>query len=836
MNLINQTIFSSATFAYDIPLKRHEIYNVCMNQPMKIISDGIWTPENGAIPSESAFTVLELQIVTIFVVTQGFHFILKRLGIPYFVSQVMAGFLLGPSIPTGPFEKYKKMLFPFGSPDILNTLTGLGYSFYLFINSVQMDLSLITKTGKKGWVIAVSSYGISIFVGFIMLIFFLPTWQELLNEDVSSVLPVVIISQSGCSFAVISSLLNDLGILNSELGRLALSIAFITDLAGGIGAGFGADFLKSLNLDFSIRLTNMVAFFIYLIFAPLLGRPAMRWVVKNTPEGKPVSKTYIYAIVVLFLGLGFFAGYFNQPFLVGAVILGLAVPEGPPLGSEFVSQLELFSNWFLTSIFVTCSTMKVDLKQCDSLSFVMVICFFVIMVYLIKLVVCMGICRYCKMPFTDGFCLALILSCKGVVDICSYVLVYDTMSQNKGTIAVTIISVLLMGTTSRLGVKALYDPSRKYAGYQKRNIMTLKNNHELRVVACIHKPFHMNHIKNMLQLCSPAPENTLVADIVHVMELVGRSNPIFIAHKLQHKVGSSHNYSGELIVAFDLFERDYAGFATANTYTAISPTTLMHEDVCYLALDKNAALIVLPFHVKWGGDGSIESEDSNIRALNSKVLERAPCSIGILVNRGNCGFSSKSYKVAMIFLGGPDDREALCLAKRFLKNPENQLFVYRLLAHDHNISDWEHMIDNEELREVRGAYFKLENVTYEERTIEDASETTCFIKDIANKFDFIVVGRRNGVKTSQTFGLENWTEYSELGVVGDLLASPDMETRASILVVQQQQSSLCHDDRELVVSKPDEGLEKSLTMLVHVMKERRPEKKVLEVGTLLDLG
>jgi len=124
------------------------------------------------------------------------------------------------------------MLFPFGSPDILNTLTGLGYSFYLFINSVQMDLSLITKTGKKGWVIAVSSYGISIFVGFIMLIFFLPTWQELLNEDVSSVLPVVIISQSGCSFAVISSLLNDLGILNSELGRLALSIAFITDLAG----------------------------------------------------------------------------------------------------------------------------------------------------------------------------------------------------------------------------------------------------------------------------------------------------------------------------------------------------------------------------------------------------------------------------------------------------------------------------------------------------------------------------------------------------------------------------------------------------------------------------
>jgi len=207
-------------------------------------------------------------------------------------------------------------------------------------------------------------------------------------------------------------------------------------------------------------------------------------------------------------------------------------------------------------------------------------------------------------------------------------------------------------------------------------------------------------------------------------------------------------------------------------------------------IGQKCTLIILPFHVKWGGDGSIELEDSNIRAFNSRVLERAPCSIGILVNRGPSAFNSANYKVAIVFLGGPDDREALCLAKRFTKNLGNRLFVYRLLAHDHDISNWEHMIDDEELREVRGTYGKLENVTYEEKTIEDASQTTVFIKDIANKFDFIVVGRRYGMRSSQTFGLENWTEYSELGVIGDLLASPDMETRASVLVVQQQSTAV----------------------------------------------
>ncbi|KOM51901.1 hypothetical protein LR48_Vigan09g056000 [Vigna angularis] len=785
----NQTLFSSVMLLHEVPSLGFEVYNVCVNHPMKIISDGIWTQHGSALPTQYSYTMLELQILIIFVVTQGFHFILNRLGVPFFVSQVMTGFLMGPSVPTGPLEKYKKMLFPFGSPDILSTLSSLGYSFYLFLNSVQMDLSLITKTGRKAWVIGLCCYGIPIVVGCGSMGLSNSTWKRILGEDISA-LPVVFISHSSCSFAVISWLLNDLRILNSELGRLALSAAFVNDVAGGLWAGIGAAYFGRQNMSMSIRIRNVTAFLAYAIFILLIGRPAMRWIVKRTPEGRSVNKGYIYAIIVVFLGLGYFAKFFGEPFLVGAVIFGLAVPEGPPLGSALVTQLELFSKWFLCSIFVTCVTMKVDLTKCNSLSFVIVISGVIIMVHLVRWLLCMGICRYCKIPFKDGFCLALILSCKGVVDICSYLLVYDAMVQKRTVVDVMIVSVLVLGTASRFGVKALYDPSRKYAGYQHRNIMSLKHS-ELRIVACIHKPWHSVHIKNVLEFCSPAPDNTLVAEILHLMELVGRSNPIFIAHKLQQSAGSSsYNYSGELIVAFDLFERDYLGAVTANTYTAISPVMFMNEDVCNLALDKNAALIVLPFHVKWGGDGSVESEDSNIRALNARILERAPCSVGILVNRGP-SFNSRRIRAAMVFLGGPDDREALCLAKRFVKDVDNSLVVFRLLAHDKDTSNWDHMIDDEAMREISGVHVNLENVRYEEITIGDASQTTFLIKDIANKFDFIVVGRRYGVRSSQTYGLEHWTEYSELGVIGDLLASHDTDTTASVLVVQQQPS---HED------------------------------------------
>ncbi|KAK7401012.1 hypothetical protein VNO78_12322 [Psophocarpus tetragonolobus] len=785
----NQTIFSSVAFLHEVPKMRRETYNVCVTQPLKIVSDGIWTSNEGSKPLESAFTMLELQIVIIFAITQLFHVILKRLGIPLFVSQVMTGFLLGPSIPIGPLERYKKMLFPFGTPDILSTVSSFGYSVLLFLNSVKMDLTLIKKTGHKGWIIAIATYFVPIIIGHLAILLFGTKWREMLGQDAIG-LPVVFMSHSGCSFAVISSMLNDLGILNSEIGRLALSASFVNDLTGSIFAGLGTAIVSSMKMKTYSRIINVVIFPAYIILIPLIGRIALRWVVKNTPEGKAVHKIYLCVIMALFIVFGYVAMFIRQPFLAGAVIFGLAVPEGPPLGSELVHQLELFSTTFLSSIFVTCLTMKVDLTKCDSLPLIGVICGVIIVVHIVRWMLCIGICRYCKMPLNDGFCLALILSCKGVVDLVSYILVYDSTAQSKRVIDVMVVSVLILGTISTYGVKKLYDPSRKYAGYQKRNIMNLKHNNELRIVACIHKPCHMNHIKNVLELCYPAHENTLVVDIVHLTELVGRSNPIFIAHKLQQTIGSSfNNYSGELILTFDLFERDYPGLATANTYTAISPVALMNEDVTNLALDKNANLIILPFHVKWGGDGSIESEDINIKSLNSKVLERAPCSVGILVNRGPSNINSINYKVAMVFLGGPDDREALCLAKRFAKNFDNMLFVYRLLARDHDMSNWNHMIDDEELRGVCGAHATFENVTYEEISLEDASQTTFFIKDIANKFDFIICGRRNGVRSPQTFGLEKWTEHLELGIIGDLLASPDTETKTSILVVQQQSTS-----------------------------------------------
>ncbi|XP_020229520.1 cation/H(+) antiporter 4 [Cajanus cajan] len=793
---INNTIFSSVVFdEYNSdPNRRYVLYNVSIEMPAKIVSDGMWgNTTYDALPNRATMPLLQFQIIIIFLITQCFHTILKGLGFPYFVSQMMAGFVLGPSLKIEALVPYKNMLFANGSEDILSLTSGMGYTMFLFLNAVQMDFSMITKTGRKVWAIALSSLTIPTIVGLSLSYKFMENLQKTFGEFNGEKFPVIIMNHTGCSFPVIASLLSDLQILNSELGRLALSSALVMDVISQIMTGLGTTISSSLRTDShdhelgkgpKLALYNALKFIGFVSVLIILVHLIMRWIVKITPEGRPVKKAYTYLVILMTLAAGLFGVFTNQTVLAGIVLLGLLVPEGPPLGSELIKQFELFNTWFLLPIFVTCCAMKVDISVHISGTLILVVVVVVVVVHLLKMLITIGVCHYCHIPKIDALCLAMLLSTKGVVDFCTQVFLFDSMLMSVEIVSMMAISVLVLGSIARIGVKALYDPSRKYAGYQKRNIQNLKPNSELRMVACICKPRHIMPIKNALDIFYPTTSNPLAVHVLHLMELIGRSSPIFISHNLQERVGLHYNFSKDVIVTFNLFEHDNAGTASVSTYTAISPLRFMHDDICYLALDKLACIILLPFHIRWSKDGSVESTDENVRTLNLKVLERAPCSVGILVNRPSSS-NACMKQIAMIFLGGPDDREALCLAKRTIKDCAYNLVVYHLASTESELS-WDKMLDDEVLKSVKGYHEKIDNVTYEKIIIEDPSKTTAFVSKIANQHDVFIVGRRNGIKSSQTAALENWTEFSELGVIGDLLASPDTNTNASILVVQQQ--------------------------------------------------
>lgn len=360
------------------------------------------------------------------------------------------------------------------------------------------------------------------------------------------------------------------------------------------------------------------------------------------------------------------------------------------------------------------------------------------------------------------------------------------------TFASATISVLLTDIITTRLVRYLYDYSKKYTGYQRRDIQHLAPNAEFRVLACTHRHDDALSAIKLLEMSNPTKESPIGAYALHLVELVGQASPILINHDLGQRASVSGFRSTEIVDAFHTFKELHPGLITMQAFTAMSLPRFMHDDVCSLAFNKLADLIILPFHRKWNQQGKLMLDSSVTRAMNRQVLDLAPCSVGILIDRHKMRRSSHNssvFRVAVIFLGGDDDREALAYGLRMAASPGIHLSVIRLMARDDIEEDeWETVLNTESLKEIKFQSSVQANVVYREEMAKDGSQTALTVNQLAEVFDFIMVGRRHREDSTLLSGLMEWCEFQELGPLGDMLASMDAKKAVSVLVVQQQKN------------------------------------------------
>ncbi|KAJ0007141.1 hypothetical protein Pint_30480 [Pistacia integerrima] len=727
---------------------------------------------------------IQLIIVLIIVLTQGFHSMLKHLGLPVMTSQIIAGVLLSEAVLP---KKWSDILMSQETVQLLGTLGEFGYTFFVFLSGVKMDISMVTRVGSKACYLAL----ISIFPP---MIYAMSSTVMMSNNQkeftrILYISPLFYIT----SFPVIHCLLTELKILNSELGRLAHSTAIIADFLSFICVISASATLGTIQGIPTSLSPKLVPIFFFIIIVMVVLRPAMLLVVKLTPKGRQVNQTCIYAIIIVLLcSMRLIPEVFNKnkPLLV-IYALGLAVPHGPPLGSALVEKFDTMGSGFFVPVFVTTCAMRLRKLSLDfSSEMVKEHAIISTVTLLVKFLSCLGPLLYKKMHKPDAFALALILSAKGIIELAAYTLMSDGKVLSPEVFHAGLIFVTISGSIVPVLVRKLYDPSRKYAGYQIRKIMDAKLDAELQIITCIHVPNNVTSVINMLNISYPTKETPLAVSVLHLVKLSGFDGPIFLSHQKRSKSLTGYWYSENVILSFKKFEGNHWGAVTLNAFTAISPPEFMHDDICTLALDKLASLIILPFHRTWYIDGSVQSEDTTVRNLNQRVLEKAPCSVGILIDHGNIRrpiFSAapaESYsEVAMLFFGGNDDREVLTLAKRMARNTKVRLTVAQFIAKsDDGEVDWEIILDSEVLQNVKSN----DRINYIKHVVNDGPETVNIVHSMVDEFDLIIVGRRYNIEDPQTSGLKEWSEFPEIGIMGDLLASKDLTGKCSVLVVQQQ--------------------------------------------------
>ncbi|XVF52595.1 hypothetical protein PTKIN_Ptkin05aG0031100 [Pterospermum kingtungense] len=776
---------------------------VCLKFPPKVNSPGLAAllvskTFEGVKLMDFSGPRLHLQMLVTFVVTQTICSLLKLLGLPTLISQILAGIILGPMV----FREHSLFTLSDDSVAILGTMASLGYVFFLFLTGVKMDVSMAYKSGKKALCIGILTVVVPLMFCLITVKALHPHTDTLKNNLFTNKAFFLAMTYSGTSFPVIHGLLGELKILNSELGRLGLSAALVGDIVSLVLTNIGHWVKLGCEKELLVVLKDCGEAIGFVLVVVFVLRPMMKWTVKRTSESGQIKDVFFYCVILTFLMSPRITELFNVFLLFGPFVLGLAVPHGPPLGSALVEKLDPVISGLFLPLFATTCGMRVDLLELKNLkmedNFATHQAVAAVVALIVKFVASLVLSLLCKMPTRDSLALAFILIAKGIVEMGSYSYLNDTGVISGDIFAFMSVIIILVASIVPIIVNKLYDPSRKYVGYMKRSIMHSRLNEELQLIGCVHVPSNVNSIINILNASCPTRESPIALDVLHLVKLRGQATPLFITHQKNKKIMSDKSYSENVVLSFNQFERDNWEAVTVNVFTAVSPPNLMYEDICNLAMDQLTSFIILPFHRRWYIDGSIESQDQTIRTLNSRILERAPCSVGILVEgrrhlrRFNSrvssdSSSSSSYNIAVVFLGGKDDREALALAKRLSHDESVGLTVIRLKA-TKNLGailddDSDKQLDEYMLKDVRES---IKMMKYAEENVNGGPETSAFLRSIVNEYQLIIVGRRYNSEDPQTMGLQEWCEFPEIGVIGDLLSSADFVGGYSLMIVQQQ--------------------------------------------------
>lgn len=410
---------------------------------------------------------------------------------------------------------------------------------------------------------------------------------------------------------------------------------------------------------------------------------------------------------------------------------------------------------------------------------------------------------------------------------------------------IILLSTILVGPIMSNGCKRIWKSNDTY---EKRSIEGAEFIETLELITCIHDSRNIPSIINLLEISNITTKYPASIHVTHLIELVGHASAMVMEHEskdsffwnLSSKIffDRARARSRHIIEAFDDYMDKHIDISSFKVLSVVSPIDSMHEDICSLAKDKKTNLIIVPYHKQQGVDGMLEDTNMEFGGVNQKVLDMAPCSIAILVDRGlrvsslstttdhslrGIGPNCEQIQIAMVYIGGPDDREALTYAWRMASHSCVELTLIRFLEGDrvmdeidqlidslqwcsgHDESDIvalyeqkenEKQVDNEFLTKFQQMTANDRSICYLEHVVNSGEEIVASLREMYHDFNLYIIGRGHVRYSLLAVGLMGWNEYKELGLLGNVLVTSDFTSNASLLVMQQYTGGVNQNDFE----------------------------------------
>ena len=315
---------------------------------------------------------------------------------------------------------FKRNVIPDKAQFLVNNLGILGFMFFVFIYGVKMDPGLLKKSGKVHVYTALVGISIPTMSVFLVSLFM----RKNMDKELATISSLGVISSNLgiTAFPVLYNILKELNLLNSDVGRMALSTALIGD-AFGVSSIVIFEAGKHGETGTRNALWYTISLGVLLVFILFCARPIMVWINKKTPEGHPIDQSFVVAILLGVFVMGFLTDMFGIAIANGPLWLGLVIPDGPPLGATLVEKSKTIMNDFLLPFSFLMVGFHTDVFAMSAMdwSHLAPLFFMALTGYLTKFFSTWIAALYWRLPFRDGLTLSLIMSLRGQIELILFV-------------------------------------------------------------------------------------------------------------------------------------------------------------------------------------------------------------------------------------------------------------------------------------------------------------------------------------------------------------------------------------------------------------------------------
>ncbi|KAK1360512.1 Cation/H(+) antiporter 28 [Heracleum sosnowskyi] len=758
-------------------------------------------------------SVMGLNITTIATHMLGFilllvfcHFaymFLRKFSQPRVVSEFIVGLVLA----NLPFVRNKL------SSEVLkqmNYIVDSGMVCLMFVVGLDINPIVLIKVPVREMKVAMAGFLITFLIAFLGT----PLLRIPLHSNTVFYLGLSLVL-SGTAYPLLTRLLTDLKIAKSDIGRFVITSAMLSDTMSilSIAVGFiifdpEQNFKKRKGNEIvTMIITLLMEVFLAALIAPII----MKWVNRANPEGKPMTGSHLVLALASIIGIASIAPlYAKYSGLLSAFLSGLFMPKDGRISKMLINQVKYLFTGIFYPIFFFWVGIESNLSKFgaghwrtwENLIFL----FFITLIGKVVGSVVSGVIL--GFHWRESIQIGLLLSLKGQLHVYLALIARKMKLINISTSIVMVFVTLLTIIYTPTVVEKIIERARKRSPTQRMALQWHPPSAELQVLICVHGTQNVPSAINIMEISQGPPEPGIMVYLTDIVELTDK-----ISATLVHEADETLTVTDpEVLEMRDSVTRmveeylDEGGEGVGlRRMIALSTMMNMHKDIIILGEDLIVSMIILPFHKDQDADGRLNSGNQGFRNINRKVLRNAPCSIGILVDRGfgstRISKSSVIINIAVVFIGGNDDREALAFAERFARHPGVKLTVIRFLLDSNNETsvstrlnksrmlspehEEEMKLDDEYFADFYGKHVAGGHVSYMEKYLVNSGQTFSTLRSLEGHYTLFIVGRGGRVNSVLTKGMNDWEECPELGPIGDILSASDFSVTSSVLIIQQ---------------------------------------------------